>query len=111
MRRGGGAHGADTGASHEEARTRQHALDGMLLRSQSMSGSNARSQRSHQLRQSVGTEDTRGDHKSDGGVIVRHLRQEKQDLTSAFKNGSLEDGGVTGMKNGGAAEMEDGGAA
>jgi hypothetical protein len=75
MRPGGGAHGA----SHEEARARQHALDDMILRSQSMSGSNARSQRSQQRRQSGGTEDTRGGHKSDGGVIVRHLRQEKQE--------------------------------
>lgn len=63
MRPGGGAHGE----SHEEARTRQYALDDMLLRSQSMSGSNARSQRSQQLRQSGGTEDTGGDHKATEG--------------------------------------------
>ena len=67
MRPGGGAHGE----SHEEARTRQYALDDMLLRSQSMSGSNARSQRSQQLRQSGGTEDTGGRPQSDGGVVMR----------------------------------------
>jgi hypothetical protein len=79
MRPGGGAHGA----SHEEARTRQNDFDDMLLRSQSMSGSNARSQRSQQLRKSGGTEDTRHegrprDHKSDVGAILRHPGQEKR---------------------------------